>query len=169
MNHVFERTIPGRTTTNSSFASRQQKSMSSLMSDRQDTSSLTCSKSRELHTLLANRSWCPETWKSIYIYWLTDHYKHGSLWFAWACDCIDALQLFPANICTFFYNFDGFLEEFLLCVLQEVWNCSLTNKILWFSWCKSIFYYAQCQVLRGNRNAVIVTWTNVGGSDEISR
>ena len=67
MNHVFERTIPGRTTTNSSFASRQQKSMSSLMSDRQDTSSLTCSKSRELHTLLANRSWCSETWKSIYI------------------------------------------------------------------------------------------------------
>lgn len=63
-----EGAIPGRTTTNSSFASRQQKSMSSLMPSRQDRSSFTCSKSREHHTLLRNLSWFPATWKSIYGY-----------------------------------------------------------------------------------------------------
>jgi hypothetical protein len=57
---------PGRRTTNSSFANRQQKSMSSLMSCRQDRSNFTCSKSRKFHTTLANPfPWRLAAWNSI--------------------------------------------------------------------------------------------------------
>lgn len=61
--HVCGRRIPGRRTTNSSFASRQQKSMSSLMSWRQVRSSFTCCKSRVFHIWLENG--CLSKWNSI--------------------------------------------------------------------------------------------------------
>uniref|UniRef100_A0A0A9DNB1 Uncharacterized protein n=1 Tax=Arundo donax TaxID=35708 RepID=A0A0A9DNB1_ARUDO len=59
---------PGKTSTRSSFASRQQKSISSLISSRKDRSSFTCSKPRKLHTPLANTSGCLSTWNNILSY-----------------------------------------------------------------------------------------------------
>lgn len=61
--------------------------------------------------------------------WNTNHYKHGALRFAWACDATDALELLPAYICGLSQNVHGLVEEFLLCVLQQFWDCSLGNKI----------------------------------------
>jgi len=88
------RIVPGKTTTNSSLASRQQKSISSLMSFRQDRSSFTCSKPMKLHTHIT-KCHCafPHLTECVV---LTDHYKHGTLRSAGASGAADSLQLLPA-------------------------------------------------------------------------
>jgi len=126
-NQVRRRRIPGRRTTNSSFASLQQKSMSSLMPCRQDRSNFTCSKLQKISHPIS-KSLMVSCSMEKYVWWLTDHYKHGTLRFARACDGIDALQFLPAYICSFSKNFNSSVEEFLLCVLQEFWNCSLVKQ-----------------------------------------
>ena len=126
-NQVRRRRIPGRRTTNSSFASLQQKSMSSLMPCRQDRSNFTCSKLQKISHPIS-KSLMVSCSMEKYVWWLTDHYKHGTLRFARACDGIDALQFLPAYICSFSKNFNSSVEEFHLCVLQEFWNCSLVKQ-----------------------------------------
>ena len=94
--HVSVRIVPGKTTTNSSFASRQQKSISSLMSFRQDRSSFTCNRQMKLHTPISRCHYAlPHLTECVV---LTDHYKHGTLRPAGASDAADSLQLLPAYI-----------------------------------------------------------------------
>ena len=121
------RIVPGKTTTNSSFASRQQKSISSLMSFRQDRSSFTCNRQMKLHTPIS-RCHCalPHLTECVV---LTDHYKHGTLRPAGASDAADSLQLLPAYIRGLPQNLDGFIEKFLLSVFDELRNCSLASII----------------------------------------
>lgn len=103
--------------------------MSSLMSRRQDKSSFTCRNAVKCKKLSYISSKSFARMMSCNLAWNTNHYKHGALRFAWACDATDALELLPAYICGLSQNVHGLVEEFLLCVLQQFWDCSLRNKI----------------------------------------
>jgi len=88
--------------------------------------------------------------------------RWNTLRLTWACDATDPLQL-PSIYLRTVLEPQWFCRRILLLCYSELWNCSLTNIYnLWKSW-------SFCIISEENDMAVLVTWTKVAGSYEMSR
>lgn len=56
------------------------------------------------------------------------HYNHGSLWFVWAINARNLLNLLPANVRVLLQYVDGFFKESPISLLDDTRDCSLDAK-----------------------------------------
>lgn len=103
----------------SSFASLQQKSKSSLMPSRRERLSFTWYEKN-------NGLFSDE--RNVRVFRFLYHSEHGSFRFAWASQAGNFFASFIAYLCRFLKRTNNFLEEIAWGSLENLWNCPLLAK-----------------------------------------